>query len=53
MLDRIRAAWSILRGTHKAIPVGASWYIGTAPSYMQSWPTTTSATNVHWTFPSA
>jgi hypothetical protein len=51
LLDRIRAAWSVLRGTHKAVPVGASWYIGTAPIITNTyWPTAT-ATNVRWTFP--
>ena len=28
MKDRIMAAWSVLRGTHKAVPVKASWFLG-------------------------
>jgi hypothetical protein len=53
MLDRIRAAWSILRGTHKAIPAEASWYIGTVAPTFTIYPTNTTATatNVRWAFP--
>jgi hypothetical protein len=48
MKSRIKAAWSVLRGTHKAIPMEASWFVGSQPYYsIQPWATT--ATNVTFT----
>ena len=37
MTDRLKAAWDVLRGTKKAVPMGANWYVFETPASSHPW----------------